>query len=182
MSQWEEIEYERLTPDDARIVAFASAANRVYGNGQCLVFAFRARDPQAFDAALRTELWGLEHLLGAFLKNPSVFGELTPVRVSEAEPCPPDFHTMGPLQLEGALADSLVWGGAYTGGVPVEAARDIGRDFVVAVLGDPPGSAYIFKLEGAWTPWFFDVAWDSSYAICDLRGRTWWAVFMTDTD
>lgn len=180
--KWQDVDYELLPGDDARIAAIVRSACRTYINGGCLAFGFRARNAAAFDAAERCDRKGLDHLLASFLRNPIVQRELAQTRIADATVCPPPYGALGPLQLEGALADSLARGGAYTGGVPVDAARELARDFVAAVIGNPSGSAYIFKLEGAWTPWFYDVAWDSSYAICTITTRTWWLLFMTDTD
>jgi hypothetical protein len=61
-------------------------------------------------------------------------------------------------------------------------ARRISRAFVDVLLGNHRRSSTVLALDGAWTPWFYDVAWDSSYVILDPAASAWWTLFMTDTD
>lgn len=40
----------------------------------------------------------------------------------------------------------------------------------------------VFKIIGAWTPWFYDVAWDPSFVIFNRPQMKFWILCMTDTD
>ena len=89
----------------------------------------------------------------------------------------------GPYLIDGWLAGLLMAGGAYERfrGSPIEArtaaaaaAQEImqGRyeDFVVYQCWDP------------WSPWFFDVAWDSTGLAIDLANKRVTLLAITDTD
>jgi hypothetical protein len=80
------------------------------------------------------------------------------------------------------LTHALVAGGAYGGGVPEEAARQLSRAFVASCFNDHHLSVTVFAIRGAWTDWFYDVAWDSSYLCVDPLAARWTCLFFTDTD
>lgn len=71
-------------------------------------------------------------------------------------------------------------GGAYQkfSGTEDEAGL-LSRHFV-AVIGHD--HTQVFKVLGAWTYWFYDVAWDTSFVILDAQRMRWWILCMTDTD
>jgi hypothetical protein len=82
--------------------------------------------------------------------------------------------------MEGALTVTLLRGGAYKQFTGTEdEARRLSREFVTVIGHD---HAQVFKIEGAWTDWFYDVAWDSSFVIYDAQCMRWWILCMTDTD
>jgi hypothetical protein len=58
-------------------------------------------------------------------------------------------------------------------------ARRLSREFVAAIGHD---YTQVFSIEGAWTGWFLDVAWDSSFVVYDPQRMRWWILCMTDTD
>ena len=58
----------------------------------------------------------------------------------------------------------------------------LAKDLVDSLVGENRRHCYVFMIDGAWTPWFFDVAWDYSYVLFDPIRRCWWTLFMTDTD
>jgi hypothetical protein len=145
-----------------------------------LLHRFEALDPSLFIFA---QAGGYSRLLAAFLNQPAVKSAVNDVKLASAKAIPPPFRPLGGFEFEGALTEILLGGGAYIGGMTSEDdARRISRAFVDALLGSHRRSSTVFALEGAWTSWFHDVAWDRSYLILDPSARAWWTLFMTDTD
>ena len=180
---WEQVEYTVEQTKAPAIDAFAGAVTRLFANGGIVLQRFAARSPAAFDSA-----WGYDNvgppqrILAAFLQRPEVRNALATVEIDSAQTMPP-FRTLGLFELEGALTGILLGGGAYIRGLESEdEARHVSRAFVDALAGDNRRTALGFAFEGYWTPWFHDVAWDFTYFVFDPVGKSWWALFMTDTD
>lgn len=178
---WENVEYRCVAPTTPAVQAFAGKMASLYANGGCLIRRFEPRTPAVFDLALRHDLRGLAPLLSSFLGRPEVQAALAEARVGEAALDAVPFRAIGTYELEGALTQILLWGGAYRGGMPEEPARLASRALVDELTGDRR-HAHVFAIEGAWTPWFRDVAWDHSFVVLDADRRIWWTLFMTDTD
>ncbi|HEX6812548.1 MAG TPA: hypothetical protein VF384_13060 [Planctomycetota bacterium] len=140
---------------------------------------FEPLDAQRPDAAFAR---GLAPCLAAFLGRPEVRRELEAIEIRSAKSLPPAHRLMTTFELEGALTSALHSGGAYTRAVGEERARVLSRQFVDALVADRRLTCSVFAIEGAWTRWFHDVAWDYSYVLLDPVGRALWMLFMTDTD
>jgi hypothetical protein len=104
------------------------------------------------------------------------------VDIASCAELPPKYRAISAFECEGALVHLLVCGGAYGGGVPEEVARRLGRDFVDACLEGRRLNCIVFAIAGAWTPWFYDVAWDNTFFIYDPGARAWTCLAATDTD
>lgn len=93
------------------------------------------------------------------------------------------FDQTGALSLDGDLAAALVWGGAYGefGGSQADAKR-LGVDACRALFGDRYEDVCVHRSRAPWSPWFFDVAWDNSWIITDLRTQQMTLLCLTDTD
>lgn len=179
-STWTQVEDSSSLRRVGAIDAFLSEVSRQYVNGGCLLYRFEARDPSLLNFA---QAGGFSRLLAALLNQPVVKNALADVKFASAKVIPPPFRPLGSFEFEGALTEMLLGGGAYISGLTSEDdARRISRAFVDALLGDHRRSSAVFALEGAWTPWFHDVAWDCSYVILDPSARAWWTLFATDTD
>jgi hypothetical protein len=180
---WDTIEYRVVDDVPPAGLVLVQAISEEFVNGGCVLRRFAPVDPAQFEDAARHDLQGLGHLLGAFLARPEIQSALEKIGVADAEQLPPEFRTMGAFEFEGALTHTLLAGGAYTRGLGDEdLARQIARDFVDALLPGRKLSATVFSIAGPWTPWFYDVAWDSSYFVFDRTAHAWWTLLMTDTD
>lgn len=179
---WEHVSYNAGLFGDLRVSKVISALARAYVNGAAKIACFVPTDNKAFDDAARTDLRGLDHLLSTFLSAPSVRSALLDIGIPDGTAAPPH-GTMGAFEFEGALVQLLLRGGAYGGGVPSEdIARELARNFVDAVAGDRRLQVTVFSVDGAWTEWFHDVAWDHTFIVYDPTQRKWTCVFLTDTD
>jgi hypothetical protein len=177
---WTHVEDSSSLRRVGAIDAFLAEVSRQYVNGGCLLYRFETLDPALLNFA---QAGGVSRLLAAFLDRPAVKNALNDVKLASAKAIPPPFRPMSSFELEGALTEILLGGGAYIRGMESDDdARRMSRAFVDALLGDHRRSSTVFALEGAWTRWFYDVAWDCSYLILDPLARAWWSLFMTDTD
>lgn len=93
------------------------------------------------------------------------------------------FHWISSLAMEGELATILLHGGAYKRFEgTIDEAREIGKGVVVAMLADRILNCCVAVSGKAWNSWFFDVAWDSTFIICDHPTNAYWLMCITDTD
>jgi hypothetical protein len=179
MMLWSDVHYAEQPFTDARLTAYLEALRRLYGNGRVLLRCFQPTDTVAFHSARAHDSRGLDRLLSAFLGATTIqqfLGELhipSPLKL-------PTYQYYSAYEMEGALTVALLQGGAYHKFLgPDDEARRLSREFVSAIGHD---HAQVFKIAGAWTDWFYDVAWDLSFVILDPQRTRWWILCMTDTD
>lgn len=89
----------------------------------------------------------------------------------------------GALTLDGTLAGLLVSGGAYEkfDRATVE-AKEIAARATHALLQDRFDDFRVDVSHSAWTPWFCDIAWDSTYVLTDARHAEVTVLCVTDSD
>ena len=109
-----------------------------------------------------------------------------------------EFSFVDPLTFDGELASVLVWGGAYIdfdgtiGEAKALAQMCCEVMFGAAYYDTRAGDWYkamptsqgtrVVHLPGAWSPWFYDIAWDYTWVVADgLRDRAW-LLCVTHTD
>ena len=181
-ARWQDVEYKSELITDARAQALVTSLERSYSNGRVLLLHLAPTAPDTFSLASRHDLQGYDHLLATFLRAPSVHAALSELALPSAQALPPPYRSIGAFEFEGALTHALVAGGAYGGAVPEEAARRLSRDFVDCCFDDRRLSVTVFAIQGAWTDWFYDVAWDGTYLCLDRVASRWTCLFFTDTD
>jgi hypothetical protein len=120
--------------------------------------------------------------LSAFLSEQSIRSALSEMRLPEAvEPFPP-ITLLGTYEFEGAVTALLLTHGPYADSeLTEEQARQMARAFVDAICGDRRGCGPIFRIDSPLSDWFYNVAWDASFALQDSRDL-WWVIFVTDSD
>jgi len=177
---WSKVHYSEQPVTDPRLNAYLSELTPLYVNGRVLFRCFQPTDSAAFQAASRHDLRGLDHLLTSFLSAPTVRLALTELQLPSKFKGSPPFHYYSAFEMEGALTVALLRGGAYKRFAGSEdEARRLARGFVSAIGHD---YAEVFKITAAWTDWFYDVAWDSSFVVLSQQQLKWWVLCMTDTD
>ena len=118
--------------------------------------------------------------LHAFLDSPDVRRTLHFLKIPvELRPLP-QHSLISPITLQSDITSMLQRGGAYTDGVKHE-AKALAASFCGVLLSDRKG-IQLFRIEGAWSPWFYDVAWDYT-CVMKIPSQKHWIVFCcTDTD
>jgi hypothetical protein len=88
-----------------------------------------------------------------------------------------------PFKLDGELAETLVYGGAYTRfSGNSRQAKDLASRFCDAVFGDRFEEILLFSSHEAWSDWFYGIAWDHTWIGFDKRECKVWILCVTDTD
>jgi hypothetical protein len=172
--------FEPIEVDDPRAERYSSAVRSTHVNGGIVIACFRPNPPVSVSDLLRGMAWlSVPH---AFLQNASVRHALAdlaiPAQVTLGDVC-----WQSSYELEGGLVQTLVLGGAYESWEKRENdARTVARDFVDSLSEGRRLGLNAFRIPGAWTSWFFDVAWDSTYLVCHFDSDKWWLICSTDTD
>ena len=109
-AQWVDVEYTSEAVADRRAQDLITTLERSFSNGRVLLRRFLPRDPETFSAACRRNLRGHEHLLGTFLRSPSVQDTLGDLAVQSCSAIPPPFRSLGAFEFEGALTHTLIAG------------------------------------------------------------------------
>jgi hypothetical protein len=87
------------------------------------------------------------------------------------------------FEFEGAVTHSLLSRGAYVASkLDVETARKLSRDFVDALVNGDRLATIVYSIRGAWTEWFFDIAWDQTFVVVNVPTGRWTLFCFTDTD
>lgn len=117
------------------------------------------------------------------LRSATIRADLPMLKIPERFESPPTFRVTSSLSFEGDLANAIHVGGAYTtDAVSAREAKRLSSGFCAALFGDRLDEIGLYSSYDAWTPWFFNVAWDASWFGVDLRDRTCWLLCKTDTD
>jgi hypothetical protein len=200
--QWTDIEYIQSSTwyydfdIDLVLASYSSpqidtiihAFKDLYRNGKIILSIFEPVNSEFFDQAYFNDLQGPEHLLRAFLESSSVRDVLSKLAIPFEIPYPltpmPKYELYSYFELEGAITHLLYSGGAYTSHhYDEKVARNMSRDFVSALLpATNQKHHFIYRIYGAWTNWFDDVAWDTTFVICAPIDKRMMLFCMTDTD
>jgi hypothetical protein len=155
-------------------------------NGGMLVGRFAAVDADEvahwFMSRNRLDEYGFfDH----FLNAPDVRQALPQLGLEQVDAEHAEFTQTfaGTMTLDGELAATLVRGGAYEkySGRAAEAKRITGA-FVAFLIEDRHEDCEVYRSARAWSPWFFDVAWDTTWIIIDNRRMELTLMCVTDTD
>lgn len=187
MGSWESVDWESKPIESAPLQAYLSEVRATHVNGGVLFGRWRAvrySDVTAwFTARNRLEEYELHRLL---FDHPVVRRDLTDLQIpAELDRVPGGLWEVagGALKLDGILATTIVQGGAY-GAYRGSAAE--AKQLADAAVADLTGRRYEdFRLDesySAWTPWYFDVAWDHTLVLTDYRYAEITVICITDTD
>lgn len=167
---WRDVEYRLDDFHDDRLDTIVRALETTHVNGGVLLRCFRPLLGARFGEAHQQDLRGVEHWLQCFLECETVRDLIPELKIPSPLGELPPFTTYGAYEFEGALIPLVLRGGAYVGSsISENDARTFARGFVDALVGDRRDQITIFRLDGAWTDWFYDIAWDATFVVFDLR-------------
>lgn len=180
---WRDVEYDLAPTDDPRLQAVTKLVEASHANGGVILRIFKPTRDAAFDSAARCDLQGIEHLLRCFLEAPSVREAIPDLKMPTLLTPMPQFTWYGTYEFEGAITQLLLVGGAYkSAGLSEDQARGISRAFVDTLVGDARHYTRVYRISGAWTAWFYDIAWDATFVVHQPVARRWALFCVTDTD
>jgi hypothetical protein len=164
--------------------AYVDALASIYLNGRIEYAIFEATNRDDFFSAERFDLQGLRNPIEAMLRQPSVCfpfsrGMRNPDNLIHLEV----LH-QGGCQFEGAMADTLLAGGAYQRWKrPVEEAKGLAAACCLGLREAAPDSPWSpFLVRGNWGSFFEDVAWDVTFIVQFHNDARWFVLCATDTD
>ncbi|MCA9176210.1 MAG: hypothetical protein KDB14_17105 [Planctomycetales bacterium] len=163
----------------ARLVEVLQAT---HVNGGAVCVSLEPADASAWETLEFSDLPTLEQLL-QLACHPAMRDAAPDLQIPERVECTEDWQLTNPLAMEGDLAYQLLMGGAYDsfeGGL--EEARSLARAFIDSLLDDRVLQASAAWCHAPWTPWFADVAWDTTYLIRDMEARRFTLLAITDSD
>lgn len=180
--------FRQLPVTDERIVELLSALRETHMNGGALLAQFAVQYDGPLNWFTRRPPPGAsggdQHDFSAFFASTAVALALPELRLFDGLSRDPAWAWTGPFILDGQLTELLVNGGAYTcykG--PAKQAKQLAVAFCDAIFGDRYGDVQaVFYSAEAWSPWFYDVAWDNSWLILDTGADRVWLLCVTDTD
>ncbi|MGN6626233.1 MAG: hypothetical protein ACTHLN_06410 [Tepidisphaeraceae bacterium] len=179
---WRNLSIEHCEGIGPAAESFLDAIRKTNSNGGAFFERFRLESNSTIDWFMCRNRWDYIEFPSRFLRSPAVARALPDVcKAPIAEDF--DFASEGAFTLSGELAQMLWMGGAY---VKHEAgpghAFNLAEDFRRELYGDRFDEVLVLRSYKAWSSWFFDVAWDTTWLIVDKRHRIVSVLCRTDTD
>ncbi|MFI7585707.1 hypothetical protein ACIB24_01380 [Spongisporangium articulatum] len=187
IDSWPSITWEPSPIDHPAFDLYVDEVRAVYSNGGCLVGRWRATsysDTTAwFMSRNRLDEYEMQRVL---LDHPTVRDDLAELKIPavlDRMPGGLEEQAGGSLLLDGLLARALTLGGAYDN-YPgtAAAAKALAHEAVVALTEERYEDFRLDTTYLAWTPWFFDIAWDNTLVLTDMAKAEMTVICMTDTD
>jgi len=159
---------------DARLLAYRDAVASLYLNGRVILTAYRRISGPAARFGLHNPASAAPALFAFFAAAPDI-PPLEP-------PGQPAYCLLGPYELEGALAEILLEGGAYRRFEDAPAARQLAIAAVDALAGLDRMALRAYFSRAAWSGWFMVGPWDRTVISVDPAADVWTLFCATDTD
>lgn len=180
---WRSVEVQPVDGTPEALHAYMDELRRVNVNGGCFFARFQVSGDRDFNWFATRNRWDEIAFFSRFLTHPMVRGTLPEVTKDAAFGDDIAFEWGSSLILDGELARALVVGGAYKKFEgPARAAKEMGTQVCQALFGDRYLDIEVFRYWKAWSPWFHDVAWDSTCVVIDRRLQAVSVLVSTDTD
>ncbi len=177
-----DVEFQPVSITSPAMTTLLQTMQQMYANGDVMLHGFEPVDAAAFDRENKDRLSDkkrAKQLLG----TAAVRQAAPELQLPDYLPALPRRRRYGSFELEGAITQMLLNGGAYDGcGLNADQARALSASFVEEMLGEGRDHALIYVFAGAWSPWFQDVAWDHSFLVFDRDARRFWLFCATDVD
>jgi hypothetical protein len=180
---WRTVEVQPLDSAPPIVEEYLAALRRMNVNGDAVYARFAVSGDRDFEWFTTRNRWDEIGFFARLLTHPTARRKL-PELTSQAQfGADVTFEWGSSLTLDGELARALVDGGAYKkfDGTARE-AKDLGARVCEALFGDRYPEVEVFRCWKAWSPWFHDVAWDSTCFVIDRRLQEVSVLASTDTD
>jgi hypothetical protein len=180
---WKSVEYEAIPNTDKRIVSVLNSFKKLYVNGGPLLRIFKPSNHLIFDDAAFSDIRGSNHFLQCFLETQTVRENVADLAIPFPLDAVPKHRQLCVAEFQTTLLQTLMAGGAYERpSFSVEIALQMVQEFIDALADSESQYLTIWQIEGAWTDWFYDVAWDYSFVLLQLKARKCVLFCITDTD
>ena len=176
-----ELSQSRISLEKPQAQALFDALQGVYSNGAVILCCLKSSEISGL--MNNSQLCLHELVISQFLKSQTVQQAVPELKIDN-ELILPALHPLNSYELEGSLVQILINGGAYNKWQSSEdEARSLARNFLDLVAAEKYRSRVSgIRFYSAWTDWFYDVAWDSTFVIFNAATQKWWLLCTTDTD
>jgi hypothetical protein len=159
------------------------ALRQTHANGGALFARFRLPEHPILHWFGSRNRWEEIGFFEYFLSSEPVRQVLPELQLRSVSAAHLGFEQVSSSSLDGELAQILVDGGAYRrfAGTPQEAKRLTERA-TYALIANRFDEVVVYRSWKPWSPWFYDVAWDTTWLGVDRRYRSIWLLCVTDTD
>jgi len=180
---WRSFEVTTVTEVLPAVEEYLVELRRVYTNGGAYCARFHVNGNEDFNWFATRNRWDEMSFFSRLLLHPALVSALPQVAAEGRATELAEFSWGSSLTLDGELARALVLGGAYEQfkGTSRE-AKELGARVAESVFGDRFLDVVVFRCWKPWSPWFFDVAWDSTMLLIDRRLQLVTVLVSTDTD
>ncbi|MDX1487797.1 MAG: hypothetical protein R3268_06325 [Acidiferrobacterales bacterium] len=180
---WRAVEVRPIDEVPPPVQEYIAELRRINVNGGAAYARFYVEGNRDYDWFATRNRWDEISFFSRFLAHPVVSNVLPDVTKGASFDDSIAFEWGSSLVLDGELARALVNGGAYKKfeGTPRDAKR-LGMRVCDALFGDRFLDVEIYRCWKAWSPWFYDVAWDSTCVLIDRRLQAVSLFVSTDTD
>jgi hypothetical protein len=176
------MDFTPLPTDALCLGEYIQSLRKEYVNGSVVLKTFHTNSGPLIQTMINA--LAPAPLLAYFLAlNPSIQSGLEDLKISESPQTLLFAEALDTYRLLGDLLHVLRSGGAYySSKETLSHDQQVASEFLQALLGKENPGAFSCVLHGAWTSFFFDVAWDSTFIIIDPDAGNVHFLYMTDTD
>jgi hypothetical protein len=180
---WRTVEVQALDSTPPVVEEYLSALRRVNVNGDVVYARFAVSGSRDFAWFATRNRWDEIAFFARLLTHPAVRRKLPELTRDAKFGEEVAFEWGSSLTLDGELARALVIGGAYKKfDGTAKVAKELGGRVCEALFGERYAEVEVFRCWKAWSPWFHDVAWDSTCFVIDRRLQEVSVLASTDTD
>ena len=180
---WKETDFLVSTRSYPATLEYVKALQQRYDNGRVVFASFQVAADKLFDWYVsRNDLQGLL-FFHKFWHTPTPAKVLSELRVPASYENDPRFQWTNSFTFAGEIASRLYHGGAYhksygSGAEEMQLAERSARELIQERFAE----VLVFANHAAWTEFFFDTGWDSTWILLDKRDRVIHILAATDTD
>ena len=179
---WKEADFSVSMRSFPFTLKYVQELQRRYANGRVVFASFQSAVHKVFD------WYASRNRPGELLFFQNFWHTPTPARILSELAVPPvnddpGFQLRSSFTFAGELALSLYSGGAYhrSHGSGAEEMR-LAEQTAHELIQDRFSEVSMFVSYAAWSGFFFDIAWDVTWILFDLRDRSIHILAATDTD
>lgn len=177
------IQLKRLAIPNEPFDRFLSVAREKYDNGGADLGAFEVGADRVFDWFASRNRLSDDRLLDWLVLNPAIVEAFPELQIPSEPKEGNGFGMFDQFLFDGALANMLYHGGAYSNATgDGRNEKQFALEVCDAMFGLRYGEISCNMNYSAWTPWFKGIAWDLTAVVFDRRVRRLWMLTTTDTD
>ena len=176
---WENLKLEKINHWTEAAKILTDRINSLYSNGGIELNKYKITEENHFNYYLFKD----KHFVENIYKNKYILNDRAYLKLKNEYPkINVKEHFTDIYTLSGDLARIIGYGGAYNHGAGQNISWEIATKFVENEFGNRFEEFDCYRIEIENSEWFYDVAWDYSIIIVDIKNNEIIFMDMTDTD